>query len=417
MRARVVRLVLGTVLVATPAVLVASPGAATSDRSAPHRSSVILDWERTSFVTVYGPLDAPPPSRTPIPVGVLYLGFVSMAMHDAVMASSELEESSEPAAAASAAHDVLVEYYPTSAPELDAALEASLATVKDGPGEDRGVEVGAQVAADLIADRADDGRDDTSIVYNKPLEPGYWQPVGDPPVPMLAPWLGSVDPLVLHHLVPVDGPPALTSKEYARDYREVLELGSVDSAERTDSQTRTALFFNSNSAVMVGEAVIDMLEDEPLGLRRTARLFAVMHGAMADSAIKTWELKRDVGFWRPFQAIAGWDTDDNPATGPWTGPTAWAPLIPNPPYSDYTSGHAGLTAPAIQTLRLMLGEDTALTLHSYSLGTDRSYDDLSTIERQAFLARIWGGLHFRDAMQDGYAMGHKTAHRVRHALH
>jgi hypothetical protein len=312
---------------------------------------------------------------------------------------------------------VLVEYYPTSASDLDAALDASLAGVRDGPAEDRGALVGAQVAAELIADRADDGRNDASIVYDQPLEPGYWQPVGTPPVPMLAPWLGSVDPLVLDSLVPVDGPPDLTSDEYAADYHEVLELGSVDSTARTDFQTDTARFYNSNAAVMVSEGVVNMLEAEPLSLRRTAKLFARMHVAMTNAIIKAWELKRDVGFWRPFQAIAGWDTDDNPDTGPWTGSTQpWTPLIPNPPYSDYTSGHASATSPAVQTLRMMLGEHTALTLHSYVTGTNRSYDDLSTIEYEAFHARIWGGLHFRDAMDDGYDMGHETARRVARQL-
>jgi len=386
--------------------------AATNVAAAPaapprHPSSVVLDWERTSFLTVYGPGTQAPP-RTPIPVGVLYLGFVSLAMHDAAETSTRTARSSEAAAVAAAAHGVLVEYFPTSASALDAALTASLAEVRDGPAEDTGVRVGEAAAARMIADRADDGRGDPTVTYSQPMQPGYWQGT------MLAPWLGSVDPLVLDSLVPVDGPDALTSEGYAEDYDEVLRLGSVDSTERTAFQTDTARFYNSNSAIMVGEGVLDLLEDEPMGLRRTALLFAVMHGSMADSVIKVWELKRDVGFWRPFQAIAGWDTDDNPDTGPW--PTTWVPLIPNPPYSDYVSGHASLTAPAIETLRTMMGEDTALTLHSYSTGADRSYADLSTIEHEAFHARIWGGLHFRTAMEDGYAIGHETARRVYGAL-
>lgn len=375
-------------------------------------SSVVLDWERTSMLTVYGPFTAPAP-RTPIPAGVLYLGFVSLAMHDAVETSAGLSRSSEAAAAAQAAHDVLMEYYPTSAPDLDTALEASLAEVSDGPGEDTGVEVGKAAAADMIASRVGDGRDNLAIHYDKPEEPGFWQPVA-PATDMLVPWLGSVDNLVLSGPVPLNGPDELTSDAYARDYDEVLELGSVDSTERTDAQTRTAQFFNSNSAVMVGESLINLLDDDPTGIRRTARIFAVMHASMADSIIRCWQLKRDVGFWRPFQAIAGWDTDDNPDTGPW--PTTWVPLIPNPPYSDYVSGHGALTAPAVQTIRMMLDEDTHLTLHSYATGADRRYHDLRTIERQAFHARIWGGLHFRDAMDDAYALGHETARRVRQAL-
>ena len=74
----------------------------------------------------------------------------------------------------------------------------------------------------------------------------------------------------------------------------------------------------------------------------TPRLFAVMHTAMSDAIILCWRLKYDVGFWRPFQAIQAAETDGNPAT---TADPTWTPLIPNPPYSDYVSGHGCLTAP------------------------------------------------------------------------
>ena len=54
---------------------------------------------------------------------------------------------------------------------------------------------------------------------------------------------------------------------------------------------------------MVGDALIRYLEGHPLRLADTARLFAELHAAMTDSLIQCWRLKRDVGFWRPSQAI------------------------------------------------------------------------------------------------------------------
>ena len=142
-----------------------------------------------------------------------------------------------------------------------------------------------------------------------------------------------------------------------------------------------------------------------------------MHGAMTDSVITCWRLKYD-GFWRPFQAINGTPDDDgNPATVEEPG---WAPLIPNPPYPDYVSGHACVTGPQVETIRRMLGEETSLTLHStnpLSLQPDRTFATLSEIEFDAFHARIWGGLHFRDAMEDGYYIGHTAARRALNALH
>ena len=243
---------------------------------------------------------------------------------------------------------------------------------------------------------------------------GTWQPT--PPVTdMLAAWIGSMDPLVVHRLARVDGPDKLTSDDYTVDYNEVRLLGSATSTVRSQAQTDTAVFFNSNSATMVGDALVRHLTAHPATIEETARLFAEMHGAMTDSLIKCWQLKRDVGFWRPFQAVAGAADDDNPDTQPETG---WTSLLPTPPYSDYVTGHGCLTSPAVEVIRARLGETTPLELRSANFPTTpRTYATLTQLEYDALNSRIWGGLHFRDAMADGYAIGHRTARKVMQDLH
>ena len=126
------------------------------------------------------------------------------------------------------------------------------------------------------------------------------------------------------------------------------------------------MFFNSNAASMVSDALVRYLQTHPLSLWRTALLFAQMHGAMTDSVIAAWWLKREVGFWRPCEAIAGHPVlghfdDGNPDTAPEPG---WTPLVANPNYSDYISGHASVTSPATEVIRRTLGEDTRLELRS-----------------------------------------------------
>jgi hypothetical protein len=376
------------------------PTAEAATGSTSDSPQVVLDWERIVFRTVYTD------TATPIPVGVPVLGFVSVALHRAATRSAHVGASSETAAVATAAHDVLVHYYPAQAPQLAADLAASLAGI--GPASrSKGARIGARAAADMLASRVGDHYLDLSFHYSKTPGPGVWQP-NPGATDMLAPWLGSLRPLFVDRPVPVAGPYA-TSAAYAVEYDEVRRLGSVSSAERSPAQTATAQFFNSNSATMVGDALIRYLELHPIGLLATARMFAMMHGAMTDSAIRVWGLKRDVGFWRPSQAVAGADTDNNPATAPEAG---WAPLVPNPNYSDYVSGHAGLTGPACEVIRRTLGEDTALELRSVNSPTPRVYGHLSEIEYDAFNARIWSGLHFRRAMVDGYDIAHRTAERV-----
>ena len=394
-------LIAGLSFVVTPPLAVGSASTSGAEPVA-SRSQVLLDWERILFRTVYTE------GLTPIPSGVPLMGFTSKAMYDATHASLSRRRSSEKAALAAAAHGVLSHYFPLAQPQLNANLLATLAAVRDGRAEDRGRRAGEAAAADMIASREGDGWADPDIHYDKPPGIGTWQPT-EPATDMLVPWLGSLRPLVPMRRVAVDGPDPLSSRAYATDFNEVKAVGGTESAVRTPAQTLTALFFNSNSATMVGDALVRRLQEHPVGLRRTARLFAVMHAAMTNTVIRCWELKRDIGYWRPPAAIAAAADDGNPATRPEAG---WTSLVVNPPYPDYPSGHACVTAPAVETVRQLLGEDTALELVSVNAPRSRVYRRLSTLEQDAFAARIWSGLHFRDAMEDGYRIGHKTARRV-----
>ena len=377
-------------------------------------SQVVLDWERILFRTVYTT------GATPVPVGVPVLGFTSLAMYDAVQAahrrghhsSRHGTRPSKAAAVATAAHHVLVHYYPGDAAALDADLATTLATVPDGRAERKGIRIGARSAARMLDSRVGDGFLDPTIHYTLPAGVGVWQPA-PPNTDMLAAWLGSMRTVVLKRPVRGGLPDPLTSAAYAADFNEVKSLGGTTPTARTQEQTDTALFFNSNSATTLGDALVRRLEEHPTRLVDTARLFAAMHASMTDALIRCWQLKRDVGFWRPIEAIAQADSDGNAATSAEPG---WTPLVPTPNYSEYVSGHACLTAPAAETIRRTLGEDTPLELRSVNSPTPRLYAHLTDIETDAFNARIWSGLHFRKAMTDGYRIGHRTAARVLRAL-
>jgi hypothetical protein len=401
----------------TTAVLVAAPSPANAGESAAPaaahasrttRAQVVLNWERIAFRTVY--TDA----AAPVPVGVPVLGYTSLAIHRAVQTSlSRDRDSSERAAVIAAAYQVLQHYYPKLRGKLAADRAAGLASVRSGPAKRFGVKVGKRAARGLIDERRDDGYLDSTIHYAKAPGPGVWQPAA-PGGDMLGAWIGSLNHLVVRKNVEVDGPDALTSDAYTSQFNEVKSLGRSTSTTRTPAQTATAVFFNSNAATMVSDALVRYLEQHPMTLAETARLFAEIHTAMTDSLIQCWRLKRDVGFWRPSQAVAGATTDGNPATNPDAG--TWAPLIPNPPYSDYVSGHGCLTAPAVEVIRKTLGESTPLELISVNTPTHRTYPKLRGLEQEAFHARIWSGLHFRTAMVDAYHIGHVTARRVMEAF-
>jgi hypothetical protein len=367
---------------------------------------VLYTWERIALRTVY------PTATSPVPTGIPALGFTSLAMHMAVQSSLRREESSERAAVVEAAYRVLVHYFPTQSAQLSADRAASLASVAPGKARRVGQKMGKRAARHLLDERVGDHYMETTIHYTLPAGPGVWQPAA-PNTDMLGAWIGSLRHLVVRKNVEVEGPDALTSSAYAAQFEEVKSLGRATSTTRTEAQRQTALFFNSNPPIMYSDALIRYLLDHPIRLAEAARLFAAMHGAMTDALIQCWRLKRDVGFWRPQQAIRDAETDGNPAT---TEDNSWTPLLPNPNYSDYVSGHGCVTGSAMEVIRHTLGERTPLELISANTPIHRTYLKLKGLENEAFGARIWSGIHFRTAMVDSYRIGHITARRVLDAL-
>jgi hypothetical protein len=272
--------------------------------------------------------------------------------------------------------------------------------------------MGRRAARRLLAERVGDHYLDSTIHYTLPAGPGVWQPT-PPATDMIGPWIGSMRHLVTSKEVKVGGPDALTSAAYTAQFEEVKSLGRANSTARTEAQRQTALFFNVNVPMLYGDAVIRYLQAHPVRLADAARLFATMHAANTDALIQCWRLKHDIGFWRPSQAIRGAETDGNPAT---TQDNSWAPLLSNPNYPEYASGHGCFTGSTMEVIRHLLGEDTALELISSASPTHRTYPKLRGLEQEAFLSRIWGGIHFRTAMVDAYHIGHVTARRVITAL-
>ena len=393
--------------------------------------STLLDWQRITVDTIFVdgrivlppvPDPAPEPGPVPIAVGTLFLGYTALAVNDAVQTAGRRGNASRAAAIATAAHDVLAHFLPNTQPKLDDALEATLDDIRNSRAERRGIRIGQRAAAEMIASRVDDGFGDPQYVYAlDATQPGISKPVTPPPAGgMLAPWLGHVDPLVLPRHVRVDGPPALTSKEWVRDFNEVKRVGSLTATgPHTAHHRAVADFFYVNSVVAMERALVEYLGTHPMRLERAALMFAVMNASMADAVRNIWKLKLEVGFWRPAEAIVRADEDGSDQT---VADPTWKPYRATPPYSEYASGHSVVTGTFAETARMFLGDNVPLTLVSVPVPApgvtppSRDYATLSKLEHDAYWARIWAGIHFRDAMDDGYYIAHKSVHRVAHVL-
>ena len=401
----------------------AAPATTHADPFVARDPSVIVRWNAITERTLSE-------NAVPIPPSGLYYAFSALVMYDAVVTVEGRFEpwapqppahahASPQVAAATAAYNVLRHYFPNSAAALAADYAAELSDVPDGVGKVHTIRVGEAAAATLIARRAGDGIGATvSQPGGPPLEPGEWRPTPPAFAPMLAPWLGFVTPVVLPSptAIPLDGPPPLDSALYAAEFAEVRDYGRSDSTLRSPEQTATAFFWNANSVRQYQIAMRDQVTDRQLDIVDTARTFAVLDASTADAAIACWRAKYDVNFWRPDTAIAFADTDSNPATQVVPG---WTPLIPNPPYPDYTSGHACITGAATGTLENLFGSSVspAFDVPSLAATPNRQFADTSALDAETMNARIWLGIHFRTAMTDGNALGHAVADTVASHLH
>ena len=190
-----------------------------------------------------------------------------------------------------------------------------------------GPSIGADTARDYLRrSREGDGYlvDEPRPTTSKPLTAPYWQPT--PPATDMLGFLARLGPEPGRDRGAASGPYTLGSSAWVDDYEEVRAVGNVAVDLRTPAQAATALFHNTTNARAPSATHDPVLRRAPSGDPRYGAGLRLMHGALADSLICAWQQKRDVGFWRPFQAIAGGD-DGNPLT---TSEPGWTPLLTIP---------------------------------------------------------------------------------------
>src|SRR6476469_8376628 len=152
---------------------------------------------------------------------------------------------SEEAAAAVAAHGVLVALMPAAQrATLDAALTSSLAKVPDGRAEDAGVAYGKLVADSMLAERADDGSTDV-VTYVPGTGPDDWQPTPPAFAPAALPQWATVAPFGINSpdQFRADPPPAIGSPEFTAAFNQIKAIGALNSTTRTAEQTDIARFW------------------------------------------------------------------------------------------------------------------------------------------------------------------------------
>ena len=390
------------------------------------RADAVIDWNVQAQATIL----APGPTAH---ASTLSFAMVHGAVYDAVNAIDHRYQpylrvpharrhASQDAAAATAAFRMLAALYPDQLATLQDRYDASLGAIADGRAKRRGIAAGEAAAAAMLAAREHDGRLPAGTPYPFPLgtAPGEWRV--SPPLTAVDPawWVGNVRPFLIGRgdRFRTSGPNPLASKAYARDLNEVKRVGAFDSPVRTADQTTAAIFWQAQPMMLYSGVMRDLSARYRLSTAANARLFGMVTLAAADGAISCWNDKYYWRFWRPIDAIRLAGSDGNPLT---TADPTWRPLfdpatpstppLATPNFPDHPSGHSCVTSSVAYALQDFFGKDKiAFAVSSPRFpGQPRHFRRFSDLLQEIVDARVWGGIHFRAADEQGAGIGRKVA--------
>jgi hypothetical protein len=356
-------------------------------------ADVITDWNiKAGEIVTESKLGTPPAIRA--------MAIVQTSVYEAVNATAP--GASVDAAVAAANRATLTKLMPSQQASIDAAYQAALAQIADGPAKTAGIAVGEQAAAAVLARRADDGA--LPAESHRPhTTAGTYVPTATPAVAQWSqrkPWL-----MASAAQFRPGPPPALTSDAWARDYNEVKSFGAKNSTRRSAEQTEIARFWEYSLPAIYHGVVRSVAQVPGRDMTQNARMFAAVAQAMDDAMIGVFEAKYHYNFWRPATAIRNGDIDGNDAT---QREASWTSFIDAPMHPEYPSAHSILAAAVGTVLKAEIGKGPVPVLTTTSptaKGASRRWTNLDDFTREVGDARIYEGIHYRTSTDVGIAMG------------
>ena len=379
--------------------------------------------------------------------------YVHIAIYDAVNAidkgytvfavtpvETPTDGASQPAAVAAAAAAILRAVFPAQQTFVNTQYAAYVALIPDGDAKTRGTAIGNEVARRFLElrnpgprqDLGQDGRDancasDVRLCYVFENGHGKYQrtPGAAPGAATpAAQWVGILKPFAVQSQSQfrADGPPNLTSAQWADDYNEVKTFGgdAAHSPTRTQEQTDIGWYYTDNPGAYGNRIIRQIAADQHLELPDSARYFAQTYVTLADTFINCWDSKRYYNFWRPVTAIVAGDTDGNDATEP---DPSWLPLALTPNHQEYPSAHGCFTGSVMNAAENFFGTKkltlnlTACSVPGHpcnatSSGVTHSFTRTQDALKEVIDGRIFGGMHYRTSVVHGIVMSNKVAHFV-----
>lgn len=274
---------------------------------------------------------------------------------------------------------------------------------------ERSTTYGKSIAAHIFAWSNDDGG---AVVENMgfPFEykldpaPGHWVPtslVRQQQMPLLPKW-GSNRPFAMPDgaSCALPAPPAYSEDKDSAFYKEALEVYET-SKSLNDDQKAVARFWSDDPMLTPTPPghwiaiVLQIIERDQLPVDQSAEALARTGIAVADAFIGCWRDKFTYDLVRPFTYI-------RKVIDP-----KWEALLITPPFPEYPSGHSSESGAAAEALTVMFGDNFAFedATHVKEGQKPRPFPSFWAAAREAGISRLYGGIHFRAAIDQGLEQG------------
>lgn len=290
---------------------------------------------------------------------------------------------------------------------------------------ERSIAYADSIAAQMIQYAASDGylRISNQQRYEPSKLQGKWYPTPPSYLPAVEPYFGTLRPLILDSGREVRPVPPLefnlnTRSRFMKQVREVYQAG------KSYEQKEIAAFWDCNPFAIqdLGHLVIAQKKISPgahwIGItgiaarlltysfEQTLRTQTIIAIGLFDSFISCWAEKYNSDRIRP-ETVIRQTLDPN-----------WYPLLQTPPFPEYTSGHSVISACSAELLSSLMPQPLPYsdTIEVHLGLPARSFQTFRQAAEEAAISRLHGGIHFRDAIENGEKQGKEIAALIRKRL-
>jgi hypothetical protein len=306
----------------------------------------------------------------------------------------------------------------TAVDTLETSIDDTFVPTLDATVMQDSLDLGDAIAAAILAWAADDGfAQFNACSFTPPVGPGLWQPL--PGQVALQPCWDLLRPFVL---LPASecAPPAQPSfsedpaSAFFAQANEVYTTTGDAGANLSSDQREVAFFWSDGGGTGTPPGhwisiVAQICTTDNENLATAAEAYAKLGIGVADAFISCWQTKYQWNSERPITYIQR------------VIDAAWDPLLSTPPFAEYSSGHSVQSGAAASLLTDVFGAraftDDTHNIHNnaavlVNAPNPRSFADFDAAAQEAAISRLYGGIHFRPAIDNGVAQGQCVASQI-----